>query len=269
MKPIILLCCALWGVGDWLHAEENWVPLKKLDPHTPFTLRTPYEARYVVQWHGLNAGESVHRLTRRPRGAFSMSAHTEPYVRLLPYRYHEEAAFVFHPDGIKPVAYHYERQEGGEHTQGGWLFDWQSGAVLAQPPESWQLSLDQPLFDKLTHTLKIRQDLNNGLTELRYPVVDEGHITEYVFRKIGEESLDTPLGTLNTVLLEHLSKNRRSVFWLAKDHEFFLVRLAQYRNKKLVGGGHLLSIRVPEKPALSPHLKQTERASALKGFQDF
>ncbi|MES2211744.1 MAG: DUF3108 domain-containing protein [Pseudomonadota bacterium] len=211
------------------------------------TPSTPYEARYLVQWHGVNAGESTHRLTNEGSGVFHLESRTEPYFRLLPFRYYEHASFLLEANNLTPLQYEYTKKEGKKSVAGNLLFDQKNETIhpaqTAETEESiWSLKLSPDIFDKLTHTVKMRQDLIAGKTTLSYQVVEDGHVSTMDFHVSEKKSMHTALGTVNAVVLEHQSARRRTLFYLAEDYGYLLLQLEQFRDEKPSGGGKILSL---------------------------
>ena len=66
-----------------------------------------------------------------------------------------------------------------------------------------------------------------GRQNLRYTIADGGKIKDYNFEILGEETLSTPLGKLDTVKLERHKPNsrRKSTLWCAKKLEFLPVKV--------------------------------------------
>ena len=64
---------------------------------------------------------------------------------------------------------------------------------------------------------------------LSYDIADDGKLKHYEFQVIGEEALETPIGTINTIKTTRINDkhDRKTIFWLAPEFEFLLVKFRQ------------------------------------------
>lgn len=197
-----------------------------------------YEAEYRIAWMGVPVASSVHQLKSMQKGLFLFTAEAKPFLTLLPYEYYESALFKSANNTIIPMEYIYDHQEGRKHKQGKLLFNRSKMRVTDTiPKQPWEALIQKNTQDKYTHTLLLRRDLLAGKTPLSYSVVDGHEIKEYVYEIIGTESLKTSIGTLNTVKLQLISGNRTTHLWMAKDLNYLLIKLTQYKNgSKILSG---------------------------------
>jgi hypothetical protein len=65
-----------------------------------------------------------------------------------------------------------------------------------------------------------------------FPVADGGRIKQYSFKIIAEEKLETPVGTLNTIKLEHHRSNQDEVMiiWCAEEFAYLPVKIYQQQS---------------------------------------
>lgn len=85
-------------------------------------------------------------------------------------------------------------------------------------------------LDPMGYQLQLRQDLKNGLTEMKYEVVDKRHLETSRFGVVGEDVLETKLGMVKTLKVEKIrapKKKRTTLMWFAPDWDYLLVRLVQ------------------------------------------
>jgi hypothetical protein len=84
--------------------------------------------------------------------------------------------------------------------------------------------------DKLSQTLALQCMLQRGDAELVIDVADEKGREQEHYNRDGEETLQTPAGSLRTVRLlreREDGEGRRTWLWFATDHNFSLVKLVQ------------------------------------------
>lgn len=202
-----------------------------------------YEAHYSVNWLGIYGGESVHTLKRLNNGQYHFEARTQPALRFLPYHSIESTVFKVESGEILPQHYQYNVQEGARHKKGRVAFDWETHKVrnplIAEP---WESDIAQGTQDKLTQTLCLRQALLKGSTSLNFMVAEYDKLKNYHFVILGNERLQTNIGPLDTVKVEHVSrKGHRTTMWFAKKLDYLPVKMAQMRKGKVVASGEILS----------------------------
>lgn len=115
-------------------------------------------------------------------------------------------------------------------------FDWEGGTALSvEEDESWTLTLSPQVFDPLSHQFAMSQQLRSDQAiaysdTYEYSVIDGDKIESHLYQLTGEETLQTPLGKLNTVKLERVrgeNSSRSTIIWLAPDWDFLVARIEQ------------------------------------------
>jgi hypothetical protein len=87
-------------------------------------------------------------------------------------------------------------------------FDWQTMlAVSSETLKSWTIDLSTNTQDPLSYQLVLPQYLANQTGSLfEIPIVDGADIEIQRFRIIGEEVLDSAIGSLNCVIVERIKE---------------------------------------------------------------
>lgn len=236
MIGAVVLC--LWGLTHPVHAGIQSKP----SDHLPID---EYQATYVIKWHGIKGGESVHRLKRRKDGLYHVASVTEPYLSFIPVGYTERADFAWQNGEIIPQNYYYDIQEGSRHKQGNVLFDWDKQIVANRVShEPWQQSMPPEIQDKLTHAVKLRLDLMKGNHQKKYTytVAEDDEIKPYTFTLLKKEMLRTNIGDIPALKVELFSKKGRNThMWLSINHDYLPVKVDHYKDGKHVGSGEIKS----------------------------
>ncbi len=136
---------------------------------------------------------------------------------------------------VIPLTYTYKRRGLGRNRDAELSFDWDAQSVINKVQDTrWKMDITQKVQDKLSYQLQLQQDLLNGQKQFTYQIADGGRLKEYGFEVIGEEVLTTPLGEVNTVKVKRSRENdeRATYAWLAKDHQYLLVRMQQEEKGK-------------------------------------
>lgn len=99
--------------------------------------------------------------------------------------------------------------------------------------ETYSFGIENGLWDNASLILSIMHDLQHGLKELNYRLIDENEIKEHCYTVEGSEPVDTAIGKLNAVKLVRLHGSRETFMWFAPETDFLLIKVQQFRKGKL------------------------------------
>ncbi|MDX1757453.1 MAG: DUF3108 domain-containing protein [Marinobacter sp.] len=144
----------------------------------------------------------------------------------------ESAIFRWDQDHAVPLRYRYELSGMLIRDRERRIdFDWSEGVVSGHHEgKAFRLPLKDGALDPLSYQLQLHQDLRAGHTDVTYHVVDKGRYDEDRFAVIGEETLDTRLGEVLTVVVEKVRSDdskRETLMWFVPEWDHLLVRLTQ------------------------------------------
>lgn len=93
----------------------------------------------------------------------------------------------------------------------------------------WEIPMREDYFGPLGYQLQMSRDLAIAQGKYCYQVLMRGKVKDYCFAATGEQVLDTTLGKINTVQLRRIreGQERETVFWLAPQWDYLLVKLWQ------------------------------------------
>ena len=131
-------------------------------------------------------------------------------------------------DGLVPVEYRYKR-EGRKNKSKSMSFDWDKRIVRYQVRDKrGKKKLKPETLDKLSYVLALASDLRHGATELSYRVADGGKLKQYRFERREQVSVNTPMGTIQTLLVERMrekSSERHTQLWVAPEYYYLPVKI--------------------------------------------
>jgi hypothetical protein len=93
----------------------------------------------------------------------------------------------------------------------------------------WEMDIPVGTLDKLVSQLGMMHALARGQTDITFKIADGGKLKEYRFKVVGEETLETPAGTFETVKITRLrDDNKRETYvWCAPALHYLPVRIWQ------------------------------------------
>lgn len=134
----------------------------------------------------------------------------------------------------QPLRYQYHHTGRRENRHVELTFDWNKGTVMHTINGSpWSMSIPAATLDKLLYQYTLMLDLQNGAQELRYQVADGGGLKTYRFERLGNETVKTPLGRIETVKLQRVEGGYRTTIWCAPRYGYMPVRVEQQRDRKV------------------------------------
>lgn len=182
-----------------------------------------YQATYKTSYNGIPITTS-RRLTRNGDN-YVLSMLARNFVGTIS----EEERFVITGGGdIEPRSYAYKRNIFGQKRKE--TTDFANGtAVNVYKETTVKLPVDDSILGPMSYQFQMRQDLMNGKEDFSYRVVSRNHIKDYRYQIIDREQLDTPLGRLDTVVIERVrdDSERETYLWLASNLDYLPVKLVQ------------------------------------------
>lgn len=190
-------------------------------------LPKPFKAIYKTRLYGIKL-TATRELKQREDGQWFLRFDIDSWVAGLK----ERSLFDWNDQG-HAITHHYEYHRTGlapdRHVQVA--FNWDTHRVVNKlnKEEDWSMSIPDGTLDKLNATMQIRADLINGREDLIYKVADGGKLKTFRFAIDREETIQTPVGELDTVVIKTLRKNkkRETYTYFAKDWDYVLVRISQ------------------------------------------
>lgn len=182
-----------------------------------------YQATYNLYWHGIKVGNSTQTLQKLNANRYLVEWTSLPLLSFLPFHSFEKSEFYLKNNQIYPIAYHYKIQNKKKIKSGEMLFN--------QMP-----SLPHKAQDKISLYFQFRQDLALQKNNFRYTVIEPEKIKHYTFKVINETHLKSTIGVLKTIQVEYISDNKERLtkVWLAKDLDYLIVKLQQFKKGKLI-----------------------------------
>ncbi|MCP3907538.1 MAG: DUF3108 domain-containing protein [Oceanicoccus sp.] len=190
----------------------------------------PYKAIYSSKVKGV-AAEVEQTLNKTDNQQWQLRS----YASMLLTSIEKKATFVIKGNQLIPLSYH---SSNGLISQRNseLVFDTENQTVLDQLHGKEALPLIENTFDHLSFQSQLRLDLLNDahFKQKTYHLIDRSKLKTYQVKKLGEETITTPLGTFTAVKLEQRrpNKNKYILIWLAKDWDYFLLRIVRIKEGK-------------------------------------
>ncbi|HZJ92496.1 MAG TPA: DUF3108 domain-containing protein [Thiopseudomonas sp.] len=189
----------------------------------------PFSASYTADWKQVPfTGKAERSLQKQANGDWKLDFSASMLVAGL-----TETSWLNLVNGdVQPQKYRYARTGMGKSKKIKQDFDWSTQRVTGSDRgKAINLTLIQGVQDKSSYQLALQRDIAEGKTSMSYQVLDGDDLDTYDFRVLGEEAVETMVGTVDAIKVERVrdptQSKRITILWFAKDWDFLLVRLQQ------------------------------------------
>jgi len=143
----------------------------------------------------------------------------------------ETSVFEVSDQHIKPLNYIYQGT-GLNRRKSNNDFNWPEGTVSSFYKDNWyQLDIQPGVYDRISWHEQMRLSLLSGSPpdNQQFNIISGKRIKTYQIEYVGEETLNTALGTLNALHYTRTRSNSEQEFhiWLAKDWDYLLLKIVQ------------------------------------------
>ena len=197
-------------------------------PTYAFELK-PFSASYAADWNQMPISGSAERTLKKLDGT---RWDYEVKASMLVASVTEQSTFAVESGRFVPLAYRYVRSGMGKEKEVRHDFDWKTKTVQgSERGKPVNLPINRGLLDKSLYQLELQKDVAEGKKSMSYQVLDGDEVETYDFRVLGSENVRTRVGLVEAIKVERVrdptQSSRKTVFWLAKDWDYLLVRLHQ------------------------------------------
>ena len=189
-----------------------------------------FEATFTLEASGMTIARTRWSLSPGTGGRYVSTSRTEPagaFSLISNETRVERSEWIYAEDWLQPLAYHYERT-GRKAREIGITFDWEANIAIHESPKgAWKLPVPPGAMDKFNYILALMRDLSRGERRFEYTIADGGRLRRYMLTGVGEERIETALGTFDTVVVRRERENgkRETTFWCASELGFFPVKI--------------------------------------------
>lgn len=192
----------------------------------------PFVAEYRVK--ALNISVGLTRLQLKAEGdgvyVYESRAETSGLARIFSdARANEYSRLIIRNGVITPLEYRFTLVNGDENKNYSVNFDWDRNlAKIFYKGRHYRLDVPPGTIDAFAIRLAVMRDLIVGREKLEYQAVERRRLKKYVFRRIGEEEVQTPAGTFKTVVIQSVKQkpkeSRVTTFWCAPQLQYLPVK---------------------------------------------
>jgi hypothetical protein len=210
-----------------------------------------FVAKFAIEWHGITAGYTTLELTRTAPNTFTYKSSNVArgiFKLAFPDVISQTSTFTVVNGEVVPATYHADDGAPDSDKAVTLRFDWQtrrvSGIAEKKPVD---LPLQSGTQDTLSVQIELMIEVAAGRSPKSFWLIDNDEIKEYKYTREGTETLDTPLGKLDTVRYrsEHAGSDRVTRLWLASSLGYLPIRAERSRAGKVDFGLVIRELKTP------------------------
>jgi Protein of unknown function (DUF3108) len=210
-----------------------------------------FTAKFAIEWHGITAGYTTLELTRTASDSYTYKSRNmaRGIFRLaFPDVISQTSTFTIANGEVRPATYHADDGEPDSDKAVTLRFDWQAGRITGTAEKKpVDLALQSGTQDTLSVQIELMREVAAGRSPKSFWLIDDDQIKEYKYTREGTETLDTPLGNLETVRYrsEHAGSDRVTRLWLASSLGYLPIRAERSRAGKVDFGLEIRELKSP------------------------
>lgn len=216
----------------------------------------PYEVVYEFSAYGFTAGTVALTLRQETAAEWTYISKSQP--RGLFQLVHSAARtvtsrMIIDQRGVRPLL-STDTEAGDRAPQSTVHFDWAANrATGTVEGQAIDMELQRGVQDDLSAQVALISALNNGQAPTSLLVFDKSGIRDYSYKRVGEETLHTPLGEVATVIYfsQRAKAPRSTRYWCAPALGYIPVRVEQRRLDQVEWTMNLRHLRRDPPPTAS------------------
>lgn len=195
----------------------------------------PFDATYDWIWHGMTVAVSKLQLEHQQDGQWIYRSNSEPrgIGRVFSERPVNESVLRVTADGVLPLSYKADDGTAATKRDANVQFDWEHHRATGVYEDA---KVDMPIQlgiqDDLSVQIALMVELLRGHTPDKFSLLSGNSVREYHYSREGEETLTTPVGTVQTIIYrsEKQYSPRVTRFWCAPSLGYIPLRVQQKRD---------------------------------------
>jgi hypothetical protein len=140
----------------------------------------------------------------------------------------EESRWKLVDGEVFPVNYSYNRSKGKKNRKVNIFFDWDNNVMINEiRDQRLNMPLESGVLDKLLYQYALMRDVKNNNFPITYNIADGGKMKTYHFERLGDETIQTPLGNFNTVKIQsnESKDDKKLVIWCAPELKYLPIKV--------------------------------------------
>ncbi len=195
----------------------------------------PYSIEYDVIAKGDKVGTASQSLEQLTNGQWQIAMQSKIKYYFFKDKRQETSRFDLIDDQIFPIQYQRVADSSFKDSNLLQQFDWQSGHETGSyKDQKWTIELADGSLDQLTQLIALRTQLMSQKPLKPIIISYRGSSRVNNFKVVGQETIKTPLGEINTakIQLDEKGGKRQTNYWFALDKQMLPVQIQRIKKGK-------------------------------------
>lgn len=194
----------------------------------------PFEASYNWVWHGMTVAVSTVKLEHQgDTWVYSSKSSPRGIGKVFSQRPVQKSVMRVTDTGVQPLSYDADDGTPSTKRDARLKFDWDSKRVTGVYED---VKVDMPLQpdtqDDSSVQIALMVELLAGREPQKFQMVDKNTVREYGYHRERQESIDTPVGQVDTIVYgaRKTGSPRVTRFWCAPSRGYIPMRIEQKKD---------------------------------------
>lgn len=183
-----------------------------------------FENEYRSRFEGFGV-KTVRSLTLLDDGTYLFRVESSNFLAKLD----EKSHFRITEDGVyQPLEHESTRRVLGIRREERTVFDWETReATYKRRDDTRIVDIEPGYTDQTLYQYLMELDLQQGVEQPSYQVVDRGRLREFTFERLGEEQLDVDGDNMLALKLRRITEDdsRETLVWFVPEMDYRLVQI--------------------------------------------
>jgi len=197
----------------------------------------PFTASYSVAWRGITAGAATVSLTQPTPDQWLYTSQVVArgvFRAVMPGQISQRSELRLQHDGIQPLHYTVSGPERARPQE--LTFNWTTLRVAGTAGDKTvDAAIEPGTQDDLSVQVALMHELNQGRTPSGFRIFNDRGLREYDYRREGTATLETALGSIETVIYHsgRAGSDRVTRYWCAPSLGYLPLQVQQKRGERV------------------------------------
>lgn len=205
-----------------------------------------FTADYGVFYGDIELGKATYRFTHAGGGQYRFDFSSELSFLIFSDERVVRSEFTLEDWRLRPSFYSHDRKGTGRDYLEEIHFDPAKNIIRSTYlKESREYPYEDDVVDGLTVQLQLMLDLQRGVEQMKYKIIDFNRIREREFKFAGQETIQLEGVDYPSVIYQVVRDNnkRKTQMWFSTEHNYLPVQMVHFSKGKKKFNAHLVSYR--------------------------
>jgi hypothetical protein len=193
-----------------------------------------FEASYAWMWHGMTVAVSTVKLEKQgDTWMYSSRSSPRGIGKMFSQRPVQKSVMRVTGKGVQPLSYDADDGTSSTKRDAHVKFDWEHGrATGVYEDEKLDMPLHPDIQDDSSVQIALMVELLAGREPQQFQMLDRNGVREYGYHREGEESINTAVGKIDTIVYgaRKTGSPRVTRFWCAPSRGYIPMRVEQQKD---------------------------------------